>query len=121
MKLHSVFLRKGYILPNRLAPLREPIGDDWTIVEDLPAHVFDTVIRQAGWNFMWLQGASVRRGFGRTRQKATDRALGHALNGIARRFNAAELDAVQVVNCLGFHNATVAVEPRQIEEEASLA
>jgi hypothetical protein len=121
VKLHSVFLRKGCILPNRLDPLQEPIGNNWAMVEDLPALVFDTMIRQAGWHFMWLQGSCARRGFGISRQSATDRALVNALNGIARRFNAAELDSVRAAKCLCFHIATVTVQPRQIQEEASLA
>ena len=121
MKRHSVFLRKGCILPNRLDPLQAPIGNNWTMVEDLPALVFDTMIRQAGWHFMWLQGSCERRGFGTNRQNATDRALANALNRIARRFNAAELDSVRVAKCLGFHIVTVTVQPRQIQEEASLA
>jgi len=50
--MHSVFLRKGCILPNPLDPLQEPIGNPWTVVEEIPAPVFDTMIRQAGWRLM---------------------------------------------------------------------
>jgi hypothetical protein len=121
VKRHSVFLRKGCVLPNRLDLPQEPIGNNWAIVEELPAMVFDTMIRQAGWDVMWLQGSCTRRGFGMSRQNATDRALVHALNGIAKRFNAAELDSVRVAKYLGFHVATVTVQPRQIQEEVSLA
>ncbi len=119
MRLHSVFLRKGCILPNRLDPLQEPVGDNWAIVEDLAASVFDTMIRQAGWHFMWIQESCARKGFGMSRQDATDRALSHALDGVARRFNAAELDSVQVAKYLGFHVATVTVQPRLIQEQTS--
>lgn len=120
MILHSVFLRKGCILPNRLDPLQESVGDKWTIVEDLAAPVFDTMIRQAGWHFMWIQDSCARRGFGMTREDATDRALTHALDGIAKRFNAAELDSIQVAKYLGLHIATVTVQPRQIQQQTSL-
>lgn len=121
MKQHSVFLRKGCILPNPLDPFQEPIGDKWMLVVDLPALVLDTMIRQAGWHFMWIQGACVRRGFGATQQSAIGRALAHALNGIARRFNAAELDSVRATKFFGVHIATVTLQLRQIQEEASLA
>jgi hypothetical protein len=121
LKLHSVFLRRGCVLPNSLDPLQEPIGDNWTLVEDLPALVLDTMIRQAGWHFMWLQGSCARRAVGLTPQKATERALTHALKGIAGRFNAAELDSVQVAKFLGFHIATVTVQPRQVQAKAFLA
>jgi hypothetical protein len=82
--------------------------------------VFDTMVRQAGWHFMWLQGASSRRGFGATQDAAMGRALVRALGGISRRFNAAELDSVRVKKYLGFYIANVTVQPRHIQENASL-
>lgn len=120
MKLHSVFLRNGCVLPSRLDPLREAIGNRWSLIEDLPAQVFDTMIRQSGWHFMWIQNSCARRGLGFSRKSATDRALTHALEGIAPRFNAAELNSVQVANCLGLHLATVTLQSRQIQQQTSL-
>lgn len=120
MKLHSVFLRDECVLPDRLDPLRARVCDNWTLVEEIPARVFDTMIRQAGWHFMWPLGASSRRGFGSTHEGATSRALIRALRGIARRFNAAELGVVQAKEYLGFYIAEVAVQPRHIQQNASL-
>ena len=90
------------------------------ILDDLQAPVFDTMIRQAGWHFMWISAPCARKGFGGSQQVATDRALTHALDGIARRFNAAELESVLVSRFLGFHVATVIVQPRQIQEQTPL-
>ncbi len=90
-------------------------------MDEIPAPVFDTVIRQAGWHFMWLQGACSRRGFGSTRGVATQRALVRALVGVSRRFNAAELDAVHVSKYPGLQVANVTVQPRQIQRHASLS
>ena len=120
MKLHSVFLRKGCVLPSLLDPLQESVGENWTQVEELDAPVFDTMIRQAGWHFMWIQKSCARKGFGISRKIAIERALIHALDGIASRFNAAELDLVQVAKYLGFHVATVTVQSRQIQQQTSL-
>ncbi len=120
MKLHSVFLRKGCTLPERLDPLREPFGENWMLVEEITSAVFDTMIRQAGWHFMWMQGSSSRRGFGLTQKLATDRALARALKGVKRRFNAAELDSVQIAAYFGFQIANVTVQPRQIQQHTSL-
>ena len=89
-------------------------------IEDLDAAVFDTMVRQAGWRFMWIQNSCAGRGFGMGRQIAIDRALIHALNGVAPRFNAAELDSVQVTENFGFCVATVAIQPRQIQQQTSL-
>jgi len=120
VNLHSVFLRKDCILPNRLDPLREPVGEDWMRVEDIPASVFDTMIRQAGWHFIWILRPSARRGFGMTRDVATGRALILALKGIAGRFNAAELDSIRVAKYPGFYIANVTLQSRQIQEHTSL-
>jgi hypothetical protein len=120
VKSHSVFLRNGCVLPNRLDPLSEPVGDHWARVEELDALIFDTMIRQAGWHFMWIQNSCARRGVGIIRQNAIDRALIRALGSVAGRFNAAELDSVQVAKYMGFHVATVTVQTRQIQEQTSL-
>jgi hypothetical protein len=101
-------------------PLQQAIGDHWTIVEDIAALVLDTVIRQAGWHFMWIAGSCARRGVRMTQDGATRLALIRALEGIAGQFNAAELDSVQVAKYPGFHIATVIVQPRQIQQDASL-
>jgi hypothetical protein len=117
---HSVFLRKDCILPDHLEPLQESVCDNWTMVQEIAAPIFDSVIRQSGWHFMWINGASARRGFGTTQENATSRALVHALHGVRQRFNAAELDSVQVTKYPGFYIANVAVQPRQIQHHTSL-
>ena len=61
LKPHSVFLRKKCILPDRLDPLREPAGDNWTLVEEITAPVFDTMIRQMGWHFLWVHRPCTRK------------------------------------------------------------
>jgi hypothetical protein len=121
LNLHSVFLRSRCILPDRLDPCRLPISDDWSIVEEIPALVFDTMIRQAGWHFMWLRGPSSRFGFGLTQKAAVRRALIRALYGIPKRFNAAELDAIQITQYPGFQIAYVTVQTIQIQPDASLS
>ena len=115
MKPHSVFLRKECILPERLDPLREPVGENWTLVEEITAPVFDTMIRRMGWHFLWVDRPCSRRGFGLTEEDAARRALARALKGVARRFNAAELVSVQATKHLGFHIANVTLQPRQIQ------
>jgi hypothetical protein len=120
VKLQSVFLRIGCVLPNHLDPLQEPVGDSWMVVKEIPARVFDTMIRQAGWHFLWMHGTCSRRGFGITPEEATQRALGHALKKLTKRFNAAELGSVQVTKYPGFHIANVTLRPRQIQQHTSL-
>jgi hypothetical protein len=120
VKPHSVFLRKDCILPDRLDPSRQPIGEEWSVVEEIPALVFDTMVRRAGWRFMWLQGACSRRGIGLTEEAAISRALFRALRGVSKRFNAAELDSIEMTRYPGFQIATVTVQTIQIQRYASL-
>lgn len=116
MKPHSVFLRKECILPERLDPPSEPVGENWMLVEEITAPVLDTMIRHMGWHFMWVDRPSSRQGFGLTEEDATRRALARALKAVARRFNAAELVSIQAAKYPGFHIANVTLQPRQIQQ-----
>lgn len=120
MKLHSVFLRSRCILPDRLDPSQQSICTGWSIIEEIPALVFDTMVRHAGWHFMWLQESCTQRSVGLTEEAAIRRALSRALKGISKRFNAAELDSVQIKQYLGFQIANVTVQTLQIQKHASL-
>jgi len=120
LKLHSVFLRSDCILPDRLDPCLQPIAENWSVVEEIPALVFDTMIRQTGWHFMWLQDSCSRRGVGLTEEAAIRRALTRALNAVSKRFNAAELDSLQITVYPGFQIANVGIQTLQIQRHASL-
>jgi hypothetical protein len=116
VKLHSVFLHKDCVLPDPLDPLCVPFGEQWTHVEEISSSVFDIMIRQAGWHFIWISGSCSRRGCAWTQAKAIENALGRALGAVSKQSNAAEFDSVRVTKCLGFHIATVTVQRRRIQE-----
>jgi len=118
--MHSIFLRSGCILPDRVDPARESFCDNWARVKRIEASSLDVMIRQAGWHFMWVQGSCSRRGYGRTEEIATDQALTRALGGITRRFNAAEFDSLRIARFPGFYIASVTVQARQIQQNTSL-
>jgi hypothetical protein len=114
LKLHSVFLRKGSKLPAHFDLLREPYGINWTLLEEVDAQIFDTMIRQAVWHFHSGRVSCSRIGVGGGPDEATSHALTRALKGIPAHFNAAELTFVQVAKRLGFHLATVVLQPRLV-------
>ena len=96
--------------------LSEPVGDRWTLVAEITAPVLDTMIRQKGWHFEWVDRPCSGKGLGLDAEDATRRALAGALNRVAGRFNAAELIDFQLKKILGFHIAQVTVQPRQIQQ-----
>jgi len=120
VKPHSVFLRKECILPERLDPLTEPVGENWKQVEQITAPILDTMIRQMGWHFMCVLRPYNRRGFGITEADAVRGALAHALGGLASQYNAAELISVETTKHLGLHVANVTLQPRLIQEHSWL-
>jgi len=69
-----------------------------------------------GWHFLWVHRPCIGKGFGFTKEAATQRALAKALNGVARRFNASELIEVGARKHLGFHTAKVTLQPRQVQQ-----
>jgi|SRR5580704_9351778 hypothetical protein len=120
VKRHSVFLRKGCDMPAHLDLGQQPCADNWMLLDEIGAPVLDTMIRHAGWHFVYLQESYSRSGVGRSRDTATLRALAHALKGLDMRFNAAELESVQVSSYPLFHIAKVTLYARHIQQHTSL-
>jgi hypothetical protein len=120
VKLPALFLRQGCKLPDRFVLEQEQYCQGWMSVEGISAVAFGDRVRGAGWHFMWIVGSYSRRGFGRTREKAIRCALERALKIAVKRFNSSELDSFHVKRFSGFHIAKVTMQPRQIQQHASL-
>jgi hypothetical protein len=84
---------------------QQPGADNWMLLEAVEAPALDTMIRHAGWPFMCLQEACSRSGVGLSRDEAIHQALVRALKGLKVRFNAAELESVQVSSYRVFHKS----------------
>lgn len=107
-------------MPAHFDLLQDSYGEHWALLEEIGAHTFNTMIRQAGWHFIYGRSSYSRRGIARGQYKAFDRALTRALKGVPGHFNAAELKSVQFAKHLGFHIATVILQPRHIQQYSSL-
>jgi hypothetical protein len=107
-------------MPAHFGLAQRSYAENWMLVEEIDAPVLDTMIRHAGWHFMYLQGFCMRSGVGLTRDNAIHRALGRALKGLSIEFNAAELESVEVSTYPVFQIATVTVQPRHLQENTSL-
>lgn len=120
MKPHSIVLRSGCILPGRLDLLQRPFREDRALVDEIPALVFATMIRHAGLHFVLVRKAHFRGGIGRTKQSSMQRCVVWDLQGVSRRFNAAELIPCRGTRCPGFFVAQITVRARQTQLCASL-
>jgi hypothetical protein len=120
MKLDTVFLREGCILPDRLELLQEPFSKGWAEAVGIEAAELDAGIRGAGWHLMWIADSHSFWGIGRTPEAAIHRALVRALGKVEARFNAAELAWFQMRGRLGFQIANVTLHARQIQRDVSL-
>jgi hypothetical protein len=120
MKIHTVFLRNGCMLPSGVDLRQEPFSDGWAEAVGGLASELDASIRNRGWHFMWMTDSYSARGLGRTPETAIQRALVRALRAVDWRFNGAELDSFQITNCLGFQIAKVTFLARHIHMQISL-
>jgi hypothetical protein len=120
VKLHTVFLRSGCILPDQFDLRQEPFCKGWAEAIGVLVTQLDAGIRNAGWHFMWITDSHSSRGLGRTPETALFRALVQALKEVKGRFNAAELSSIQLTNCLGLRIAKATFQVRHIQKHTSL-
>lgn len=117
----TVFLRDDCVLPDEVDLSIEPFCKGWTTVIGVLAPELDASVRSAGWHFMWMTDSRSSRGLGATPESAIRGALANALKRVSVRFNAAELQSFQVINCLGIRIARVTLHSRQIQSRSSLS
>jgi hypothetical protein len=115
-----MFLRTGCMLPDGIDLRQEQFCEKWMSAEDTTAAALDVKIRNAGWHFVWLQDAYSHFATGGTAESAVSKAINLALHQVKGRFNAAELDSINVRKYPGFQVAKVTLYARQIQQLASL-
>jgi hypothetical protein len=113
MKRHSVFLRKECELPPQFDLTQRPCADNWLLLEiDAPA--LETMIHHVGWHLLCPRESYSRVGVGLSSDEAIHEALARALKGLRMRFNAAELESIEVSSYPVFHLAIITLRPRNI-------
>jgi len=120
MNHSSLFLRSGSVLPNGCILQGETICDGWISVDSESVNDVDASLRAANWHFMWLTLVSSSMRIGLTSDIAVRKAKLAALDGLNRRFNAAELITATVRRYLGVYVVRVKLASRHIQECASL-
>ena len=114
----TMLLRGRVELPANLNLVTEEFQEGWSFVQSGDTHWLDKEIRQRGWHFMWIGEGSRRGGVGQTSQEAIAGALKLALRRVSERFNAAEVESIEVKKYPWFVVAKVKVYPYQIQQGA---
>jgi len=116
-----MLLRGRVELPANLNLVTEEFQEGWSVVQSGDTHWLDKEIRQRGWHFIWIGEGSRRGGVGQTSQEAIASALKLALRRVSERFNAAEVESIEVKKYPWFVVAKVKVYPYQIQQGAVLS
>lgn len=108
-------LLRGHIeLPDNLNLAMEEFREGWNIVRSGGARLLDREVRRRGWHFIRIGEGSLRGGVGQTSQEAIAGALKLALRCLSERFNAAEVENIELKIYPWFFLARVTVYPYQI-------
>jgi hypothetical protein len=117
----TMLLRGRVEVPGDLSLVTEEFQEGWSFVQSGDTHWLDKEIRLRGWHFMWIGEGSRRGGVGQTSQEAIASALKLALRRVSERFNAAEVESIEVKKYPWFVVAKVKVYPYQIQESGVLS
>ena len=117
----NVLLRGHIELPNNLKLATEEFREGWNIVRSGGARRLDKEIRRRGWHFIRIDEGTIRSGVGQTPQEAIAGALKLALRCFSKRFNAAEVEHIELKTYPWFVLAKVKVYPYQIQQSAVLS
>jgi hypothetical protein len=108
-------LLRGHIeLPDNLKLATEEFREGWNIVRSGAARRLDREIRRRGWRSIRVAEGTLRSGVGQTSQEAIAGALKLALRCLSERFNAAEVEHIELKIYPWFFLARVTVYPYQI-------
>jgi hypothetical protein len=118
---HTMLLRGRVEVPGDLSLVTEEFKEGWSFVQSGDTHWLDKEIRRRGWHFMWIGEGSRRGGVGQTSQEAIASALKLALRHVSERFNAAEVESIEVKKYPWFVVAKVKVYPYQIQQSGVLS
>jgi hypothetical protein len=117
----TMLLRGRVKLPDSLNLVTEEFQEGWSFVQSGDTHWLDKEIRTRGWHFMWIGEGSRRSGVGQTSHEAIAGALKLALRRVSDRFNAAEVESIELKKYPWFVLAKVKVYPYQIQRDAVLS
>src|SRR5207249_11114740 len=120
IKMGTILIEGGALLPDSLRFESEPYAKGWRLVKNLDGYGLDRKIRQAGWTFFYMAQIKASA-FGFDREKAVRRAVNRVLANLrSEKFNSLEINQVAAKRFLGLPYVTVSAHSRHIQESMFL-
>jgi hypothetical protein len=116
----QMLLRTRTELPNDLKLATEEFREGWDFAPSVDARRLEKRIVTQGWSFIKIAGGPLKSGVGDTSQEAIGNALKLALRHISVRFNAVEVEQIELTQYPWFFLARVKVLPYCIQHGAAL-
>lgn len=122
IKIGSLLITEGAILPESMLLESEPYAYGWRLVKNLDSKGLDRIISQAGWNFIYLASAIETSAFGSDEKKTTRKAIKQVIAKLkSRNFNCLEITQVAAKRSLGLPYVSVSAHLRQIQKSMFLS
>lgn len=117
IKVGTVFIKDGTLLPGGLELESEPCAIGWRLVKKLDGHGLGRKLREAGWSFLYLAGEIKGTTLGFDGQDIVRRAAKRILTNLKlEKFNCLEITQVEMKRSLGLSYVAVRAESRNVQE-----
>lgn len=121
IKMGTIFIKDGTLLPDVLQLESEPCATGWRLVKNLEAHELGRKVHEAGWTFFCLAGQIKGTILGFDGQDTVRRAAKRILTNLkSGKFNCLEITHVEMKRSLGLSYVVVCAQSRHIQENAFL-
>jgi len=124
IKMGTILIKEGTLLPEFLRFESEPCAPGWRLVKNLDGYGLDRKIHEAGWTFSWRPGEIGATLSGLDEQMTLRRAVEQILANLeTAEFNSLEIMRVASEvskRFQGVRYVTVSAQSRDIQESAPL-
>jgi hypothetical protein len=122
IKLRTILITDGALLPESLLLESEPYGYGWRLVRNLDSNGLDKIISRAGWNFFYIAGLIETNAFGSDEKKTTRKAIKRIIANLkSKNFNCLEITRLATKRSLGLLYVSVSAHSRHIQEGQALS
>jgi hypothetical protein len=121
IKMRTILITEGALLPESLLLESEPYGYGWRLVKNLDSNGLDQIISQTGWNFFYIAGLIETNASGSDEKMTTRKAIKRVVANLkSKNFNCLEITRVATKRSLGLLHVSVSAHSRHIQEGQAL-